>query len=297
MADTERVRRPVSGGLDSDNPDVTTPEEIAAWRRLDKEKRGYPLRSYDLFLQVGRGDVVKRWHRQAGHFFDPDAPGGYGPILAYLELYLIQGFNEGVAYEIRNAERAGIPRAEVEDTMAIAFLHSISMGLFSTSPVALESLSAYTTPDDGSGRQAYAAYPEEWTRDYDLLKSGLDFSSPTLTSEEVEVLEKWYVDVTGEVPKFVTFLARHRPSLLKAYRERFENCVRAIPVQMLAYLLIFYETYRGHQPAIRDAVLLGRGLGMTSSQATDAIIWTMLYGGSGAVSNAFDAVEDVFASW
>lgn len=67
----------------------------------------------------------------------------------------------------------------------------------------------------------------------DTLRSGLDFSDPQLSPAELLRLEDWYEDLTGEVPPVVRFMGRHRPDVLKAYRDRYESCLKVLPKQSL----------------------------------------------------------------
>jgi hypothetical protein len=173
-------------------------------------------------------------------------------------------------------------------TLAVAFLHAGPRGMRYVATSAQEYLRTYVDPDP------LGAWPEGWDVDPDAFASGLDFSNPDLQPGELELLSDWYRNVSGEVPSFVPFLGKHRPHVLKAYRHRFEYAIKdAMPKQMMPYLQLHWNVARGNGPGIREAVLMGRGFGMTDEQLNDAIVWAMLYGGSASVSVAADATEDI----
>jgi hypothetical protein len=274
-------------GLDLTNPDVTTPEEWEAYRESQRASIGYPLPTFELFGEF-RPDVVKRFNLQSRAI---DAPGRFGTQLRYLHYYAFMGHTEGVLYQMRMAARAGHRRADVIETLAVAAFHSPNLGLHYMGPAVAEALRDYQE------REEPFSWPDGWAPDGDAFRSGLDFSSDELRDGELELVEAWYLRVTGEVPRHVHFLGQHRPGLLKAWRNRFENTLRELPKQMLPFLLLHFETIRGHQDGIREAALLGRGFGMTKGQAVDAVASAMNYAGPAGISNVDRAAGDVFADW
>jgi hypothetical protein len=151
-----------------------------------------------------------------------------------------------------------------------------------------DSLRSYEDPPS-DGR-----FPPNWSFDPQAFASGMDFSTPTVSEEDVERLRDWYTQTIGMVPRYVDFLARHRPGLLKAYRDRYEHAIRdSLPKQMLPYLMLDYNVVRGFSEGIRENVLLGRALGMTREQLLDAICGAVLYAGAEALSIAEEAAGDV----
>lgn len=284
MAASESRRR-VWRGLDLGNYDVTTPEEWEAFRESDRKLRGYPLPSYELLGENDRADAVKRCFTQLQNF---SARGALPPpMLLFVHLYAIVGFAEGAVYE---TQYSGHPKAECVETLAVAFLHAPSNGLVRVAPALQDFLRSYEGPEEGP-------WPEGWEPDSEFFKSGVDFSTPELRAEELELIEQWHERVTGEVPRYVTFLGEMRPDLLKAYRNRFENTLRVLPKQALPWLKLHYQTTIGSLEGTRDNVLLARGSGMTKAQTFDSIAWGMLYGGPEAIGTAHRAAGDIFESW
>ena len=131
------------------------------------------------------------------------------------------------------------------------------------------------------------------------LKAGLDYSKPELTAADLRALRGWYERVLGEVPKSIELYAKYRPELLKADRNRWENIVRrGLPNQMLAYLHIHHEVWRGSPEGTREALLLARGLGMAKNHAVDAIYYSGSFlGGTATTSRIADAVEETLDAW
>jgi hypothetical protein len=125
----------------------------------------------------------------------------------------------------------------------------------------------------------------------------VDFTSAEASADEVAQIQDWYLKTLGEIPRYVRFLALYRPRLLKAYRNRFEHAIRdGLPKQMMPYLLLHYNGLRGFRDGIREAVLLGRAMGMTRIALLDAIAWDMLYGGVDTISIADEAAGDILSA-
>jgi hypothetical protein len=142
--------------------------------------------------------------------------------------------------------------------------------------------------------KAAIEYPAGWAPDPGFFRAGLDYSTMEILPGEVEKITDWYTRVCGEVPPHVELLGTLRPSLLKGYRNRFENTVRVMPKQMMPWLLLQYESIRGHEPGIREAVQLCRGFGVAKQIAMNAVAWAMLYGGHGCIATVSKAAGDVF---
>jgi hypothetical protein len=101
-----------------------------------------------------------------------------------------------------------------------------------------------------------------------------------LSDSEWKSLTAWYEENIGEVPSYVSILAKVRPSLLKAHWARVQYAMEGpLPAQMYPFLLLQFNAARAFAPGIREGFLLGRSLGMTDDQLFDAIGWGMLYGG------------------
>jgi hypothetical protein len=112
----------------------------------------------------------------------------------------------------------------------------------------------------------------------DAFQCGLDDSTRLLTDKDKQAIENWYERTMCEVPHWVTFLAKHDPTSLKAYRGRWERTFRgALPKQMMPYLSIRHTTVMGDSEGLREAVLLGKAWGMTHDYIVNTIVQSVHY--------------------
>lgn len=277
-------------GLDVTSPDVTTQEEIDAYRAEYLGSNKGLLDSFEFWLEF-RPDVLKRHKARTRHFrsaTEPDRP--LVQILAAVHAYTVAAFPEGVAYEIRLAQTLGASKTDVLDTLSVAWIHAGHRGMYAAAAYA-DYLRSYEDPPPSS------RWPEGWTFDAGAFASGMDYSIRDATAEDMERLEEWYRRTLGEVPPYARFLATHRPGLLKAYRARYEHAIRdSLPRQMLPYLLLGHNVGRGFRDGIRENVLLGRALGMTREQLLDASCFAVLHAGVEALDLVEEAAGDVLAA-
>jgi hypothetical protein len=266
------------GGLHLLNADEVTSEELEQFRAYYDNTKGSQNKSYEFWVEF-RPDVLKRHKARTRQWY----LGGTFPVqaLACLHQYVISGFGDGIGYEVRLAQTEGAKLTDILDTLSIAFIHSGHRGMYRASEMA-----SYlrTYEEKGSGW----AFPPNWGFDPDAFVSGMDFSTLEATAEDLGHLRHWYETTTGEVPRHVDFLAQYRPDLLKAYRNRYEHAIRdSLPKQMLPYLMLHYNVYRGSRSGIRENVLLGRAFGLTRTQVLNAICSSVLHAGA----NALDVIE------
>ncbi|MEA2385715.1 MAG: hypothetical protein QOH72_5686 [Solirubrobacteraceae bacterium] len=277
-------------GLNVSEPDVTTPEEIAAYRAEYTGTNKGLLDSFEFWLEF-RPDVLKRHKARTRHYRSAKEESfPLVGLLAAIHQYTVAGFREGIAYEIRLSQTNGATRADILDTLSVAFIHSGHPGMYAAAAYA-DYLRTYEDP------VPVQRFPAAWSHDPDAFRSGMDFSTREATAEDIDRLRDWYRRTTGEIPPHVRFLAEHRPGLLKAYRDRYEHAIRdSLPQQMLPYLLLHHDTVQGFGAGIRENVLLGRALGMTREQLLDAICSAVLHAGIDALSIAEEAAGDVLAA-
>lgn len=274
-------------GLDVTSPDVTTSEEIAAYRAEYTGTNKGLLDSYEFWLEF-RPDVLKRHKARTRHYESAEGPGyPLVQILAAIHQYTVSGFREGVAYEIRLAQNVGASRADILDTISVAFIHAGHRGMYAAAAYA-EYLRDYREPE------VVERFPAAWSFDASAFESGLDPSSREASDIDIERIRGWYARTIGEIPPYVEFLSQHRPGLLKAYRDRYEHAIRdALPKQMLPYMLLNYNVVRGFADGIRENVLLGQALGMTRAQLIDSICFATLHAGANALDIAHAAAGDI----
>jgi hypothetical protein len=269
-------------GLNLLDLNVTTNEEVDTFRRFCVERFGYPLPAFELWLE-NRPDVLKTFRVQS-----LQSVGAPWTALTMLHQYTIMGFEEGVLYEARICQDFGITKKEVLECLAVAFLHAGPRGMRFASTALEEFLRAY---EDREYRTAFAS---NWAPDPEAFRAGLDYSTVEFLPRDREQLFAWYQQTLGELPASVSFLARHRPSVLKAYRHRWETAITDLPKQMMPTLMLQYNVSRGFRDGVREAAMLGRAWGMTNAQLIDAIVWGFDYhGGLDSMYIASDAISDL----
>lgn len=230
------------------NPEVTTQEEIDAYRKFYIATKGYSLPAFEFWLQL-RPDVLKRYRanfvRETTSAEEKPRPLSH--VIAMLHYYAVVGFEDGILYEIKLSRTHGATRGEVMDTLAFAFIHGAPLGMTAVAESSMEYMKEWK--DEPSARAD--RWPSGWSFDARAFASGMDFSSPEPTKRDMEALQDWYRAKLGEVPRYVTFLAKHRPGFLKSYRNRFENALREglpKPLPVIDHLSApFWEGCKAHE--------------------------------------------------
>jgi hypothetical protein len=280
----------IQDGFDVTRPDEMTPAEVEAYRAQYTGNNKGLLDSFEFWLEF-RPDVLKRHKARTRHYssaIEPSHP--LVELLGAIHQYTIMAFEEGVAYEIRLAQSNGAQRTDILDTLSVAFIHSGHRGMYAAAAYK-DYLREYVDPPEDEGR-----FPAGWTLDPHAFDSGMDYSSREASAEDMERVLEWYRRTIGEVPRYVSFLARERPGLLKAYRDRYEHAIRdSLPCQMLPWLMLNYNVVRGFGEGIRENVLLGRALGMSKEQLLDAICFAVLHSGANALGIAEEAAGKLLA--
>jgi hypothetical protein len=249
-----------------------TPEEVRARNLATK---GSVNQSYEFWWEF-RPEVVDLHTARTRHFY----VGGRHAVqaLTCMHHYVQVGFEEGIEYEMRLARSRGASRTDVLDTLSVAFLHSGHPGIYRL---------ARTVPflrDFEAEDSQTPPFPANWSFDPDILRSGMDFSTPEASHADIEAVLNWYESTVKEVPVHVRFLAERRPDLLKAYRHRWELAIReSLPVQMLPYLLLVHHLWKGSADGVRENILLGRALGLNRTQLLDAACSSVLHAGGEAL--------------
>jgi hypothetical protein len=277
-------------GLDLNDLDHVTAEEIAAFREHYTRLHGRPHAGFDFFL-ASNPSAVKRYRLFATYTAIP-----FGQWLtltatnfANIAWYARMGYAEGIRYIVHIQQASGgSTRAQVCEGLAISLYHAGAQG----GAVIAEALRGYRwqepeNPVDLGG----------WAASRGLLASGLDFSDPCLQPGELTRLEDWYRKAIEEVPGYVRFLGRHRPQALKAWRNRYEHLVSTLPVQLLPLASIKINTYSCTAELIRENVLLARYLGVSREDTLSTAVSGLLYGQMEAAAMLAAAAGDLFDNW
>ncbi len=279
-------------GLDMSNLDSITDEELQAFRDHYIYTKGYSIPAFEFWLKF-RADILKRYRATVPYMTtSAEKKCIVKNSLNMLHYYAIQGYEDGILYEIHLSKRRGATKGEVLDTLGVAFLHSGPLGarfVASSSTAYLEAWQDEEPSQDNDER-----WPETWAFDPGAFASGMDFSRADASRQDIERLFAWYEATIGEVPAYVKALSELRPDFLKAYRNRYENLLRGgLPKQMLPYLLLHYAIERGHEEGIRENVLLCKAMGVTREQVIDGVVWSSVYAGIEAAGTVDRIAGDV----
>jgi hypothetical protein len=208
---------------------------------------------------------------------------------AFYTFYALTGHAEGIRALVHAHQAQGLDRDQVLEGLGIAFIHGGPRGM-ETIAEALADY-AWLKPDRP------ATFPVGWGVDPDAFRSGLDWSDPTLSREELRGLEGWYERWHGEVPRYVRFLGRHRPHMLKAHRYRYEHLIKVLPKQILPMTLLAHNVLRGFGEGIRENVQLARGFGVSKDDVLDEIAAVLVNAGPEAVDVVDAFAGDVLDDW
>ena len=278
----------VNRGLDLSDISSVTGQERDQFSAFYTSTLGHTHRGLDYLLEEDAA-TLKRYR----HYSNVATPNNYESerrvfVFGFLPFYAVIGYDVGVRYLIHTRQRMGLAKAQILEGIAISFLVMGPAGLETVA----RALDGYTwlTPEKP------AEFPEGWAPDPAAFASGLDFSSPHMAPDELRSVLRWYEATPGEIPPHVKFLAAHRPDLLKAYRQRFENCVRELPKQIVPTTLLHYNVIRGSASGIRDNVLLARAFGVSRELVLNTIGSASLNGIEG-FDLVYDSAGDIFADW
>lgn len=283
--------RTLAWGLDLSEPEVTTQEEIDEFRRVSAQQLGVQQAGLDFWLDTAP-EVLKRyriWADKLRIVEDDEAPNKWSPTGVMIHyVYAMTDFQEGLHYGLRGMSR-GLTKAQILEQYALVFRYVGPRGMAAIA----EAAKGHTWPEP----TAPVKWPKGWGPDPDAFKSGADFRSPGASDEDTRKIVAWYEKWLGEVPRHVELLARHRPDLLKVYRQRFENTLRLLPKQTEPWSLVQISILRGYKAGIREGMLLARAWGVTKTQILEAISWGTFYGGNESLALVDEAAGDVLDRW
>ena len=289
--DDKQHLRALAWGLNLAEPDVTTQEEIDEFRRVSQDQLGGQQDGLDFWLDE-RPDVLKRYRLWADklRIRDTDeAPNKWsGSGVAIMYVYSMTGFEEGLRYSLFGMNRT-MTKDHIIEQMALVFRYAGPRGMVPLARAARDH--TFSEPTDP------LKWPNGWGPDPEAFKSGADFTSPDVTPEDTRRILEWYERWLGEVPRHVSLLARHRPELLKVYRNRYENALRVLPKQTEPWALLQISILRGFADGIREGMLLARGFGVSRTQILEAISWGAFYGGHASLSLVDAVAGEILDSW
>jgi hypothetical protein len=283
--------RSLAWGLNLDEPEVTTQDEIDEFRRVSASQLGMQQDGLDFWLDMNP-EVLKRYRLWADKLRirdEDEAPNKWsatGVMIHYV--YAMTNFQQGLHYGLIGMSR-GLTKAQILEEYALVFRYVGPRGMAAIA----EAARGHTWPEPTQP----VKWPKGWAPDPDAFKSGADFRSPEVTETDTRKILAWYERWCGEVPRHVRLLARYRPELLKASRQRYENTLRLLPKQTEPWALLQISLLRGYRDGVREGMLLARGFGITRTQVLEAISWATFYGGNESLGVVDEVAGDVLASW
>jgi hypothetical protein len=258
------------------------PGEVPVSEATDVEAVLNSDRGLNFWLEQQRPDVLQRYHDFAAthrrfHGF------------SFYTFYALTGHATGVRSLAYMNQVMGFTKEQILEGLGIAFIHG--------GPRGMETIAEGLTDFEWRTPEKPVEFPKGWDVDPDAFRSGLDFSTWTLSPDETHTLEAWYERWLGEVPRYVRFLAKNRPDMLKTHRYRYENLIRVLPKQVLPMTLLSYNVMRGFEDGIRENVLLARAFGVAKQDVVEEINQTLINAGMEALDIVDRAVGDVLARW
>jgi hypothetical protein len=276
--------------LDLDNLGTTSREEINGelLRLLENRQALYDLSS-ELIMLDNRPEFAKL-HRRGSRALGRHLKGAsLLDSLGHLFVYIHMAWETGILNTVHSCRRQGVTRAQLLDVFMA--------GQLTGGPRGAENIyrAVWMMLRDYRDRAEPAEFPDGWGPDDDAFKCGLDLSTLDLTDADYRAITDWYMRTIGEVPKSVSFAARHHPRFLKNYRAKWEGTFRGgLPKQMMPYMTLRYATINGFRDGIRESALLGRAWGMSDEYIVHAVMSASYYmNGWLAVSVAQDALSDL----
>jgi hypothetical protein len=278
-----------SRGLELGDMENVSGPEVSAFADFYNTVLGHRHIGLDLWLDT-RPDVLKRYRQYSDTatprtFEDDHRITGAG----FTTFYAVVGYDVGVRYAVRMMQVAGLTRSQVYENLAVCFLVGGPRGM---ETIAL-ALKDYQWLEPGRP----ATFPDGWAHRPEFLRSGLDFSTRSVSAAEAELMRTWYMRTLGEVPPYVELLLELRPELLKAYRNRYENLLRELPTEFIPASLLHYDVIRGFGEGIRENVLLLRALGVGRELVVNIAGSASLNGGMAGFSVLANAAGDVLRNW
>jgi hypothetical protein len=277
-------------GLNLDDLEHTTQTEIdtyLSWARSNHVPL-YLQTSHTVWLE-NRPDMMKLHHRLLPEFRRDLPEAVFMMSIGQLHTYIFLDWEIGITNEFKVMQTQGITRAQLMEIVMAAQVYAGIRGL--------EAVYRATWPfiRDYRDRPEPAKFPDGWVPDTAAFKAGLDLSTKEFTEQDRKALNDWYMQNGGEIPKWVTFMGKHRPEFLKAFRLRWEGIFRgALPKQCMPFMMIYHNVVNGYADGLREATLLGKSWGMTKEWLVLAVVaCAYYYTGFEGINMVEDAIGDL----
>lgn len=251
-----------------------------------------------------RPELLKRYRlwtnaQLKGAGLEPPLP-ATSPIFTIVSghYYMTAGYDQGVVADILAMRARGARKDEVGHLLALAWFHGGNIGINNTARLADSYMRAWDPDDDAPG----LTWPDGWTADPDVFRCGVDFSrapeAEPLPASELQAIEDWHRRWEGEVPAYVSFLARYFPTALRTYRARYETATDGpIPGQMIALVQVDTAGKWHCADGVRRALHLAQRLGIERDQAVQIVAYAQRYVGPIGMDAAVTGAEGLIERW
>jgi alkylhydroperoxidase/carboxymuconolactone decarboxylase family protein YurZ len=258
------VRDPEKGGMgpvpmpDIDlSTDTWTSEERAKairWYELGHGTGDTRLCQFVPFLIDYAPATFKRYRALV-----PNLTGAVPRGIFFVHLYAVIGNAEGCLYEIIACRRNGFTKQQIVDVLAYSFLAGGPQGINSVASLASPYLGAW----EDDREQGRITWPEGWSIDPDVFRSGIDHYAVGMSDDETKALMEWHRKLFGEVPRYVELWARLRGGSYKANRARYEQATssKVLPKQMYPLLTMHMASFAGQPEIVVESLKLAKALG------------------------------------
>jgi hypothetical protein len=181
-------------------------------------------------------------------------------------------------------------------------IEALNYGFWTGGPQGINAVAEHVGPYLASwedDRDNVITWPEGWRVDPDAFRSGIDHTTIGFTDDELAALKEWHRRMSGEVPRFVDLWARLRGPAYKANRARFEVTPgQTLPVQVFPLMSMHLAAYQERIPALRQALLYCRALGVKLEQVVEVMDLAFIYGGEAKMAAVLtDEIADLLESW
>ncbi len=262
----------ISQGLDLTKLDSITPEELnnnlfAGWRW-----RGSLYNVYAQSLMLDFNPEFAKLHRwNADLFAQPNATNVVLFSMQNLHSYMMSGWEVGILNEFHALRRNGMTLNQLMEIVLFGQLHAGMRGLGHVYRAVGDLIPVWKDPDQP------VPWPDGWAPDPDAFKSGLDMSQRRMTDADRKNLTDWYERTIGEVPNSVAFAMKRYPEFLKITRAKWEVAIRTLPKQVVPYILLRHNTITNNEEGLREATLLAKAWGVSSTLIVQAISVSAAY--------------------
>jgi hypothetical protein len=218
--------------------------------------------------------------------------------LVMLHYYVVIRYPQGIIYEINGPRAQGLKKSEAGDIIALAWLSGGPFAINSAAAAAYDYLKEWDD-SDAAGWQ----WPAGWSHDAEAFASGVDFSAATdaneISPEDLAKIKDWHLRVEGDVPQYVTFLAKHYPLALKTFRARMERTVGfgSLPKEFVALCWVHLAASWWRPEALHRAIHMARYFGVKKDHVLQILALTHVYQGHVGMDAVIQAIGDEFDKW